>query len=169
MQNRTWKNKDITENNNIESKIDDKNLESSPKSCKHSPQCVTRQPKTPPIGPPTLKQFELNEAIVKKDDIEKEIESFVENVLEFFKQEPTDNLDITVAKLEAIKNLLDPKAEAEGRKAAFDELIDMTKAAGNMIECLELEEDSDDYLDYENDDLPRHFYGEDGEIIFEED
>ena len=89
----------------------------------------------------------------------------------FLKDEPSDNLEITIAKLEAVKKMLDPKAETECRISKFDELIDMVKTSRDIIESMESkkEEEADDYLDYEDEDLPRHYYGEDGEIIFEDD
>ena len=159
-------------NNNLEfeTKTEEQNTEISLK-CNHFPQCITRQPIPPPIGPLTFKQFELTEAVIEMEKIESEVDRFVENVVDFLRDESSDNLDITIAKLEAVKKMLDPNAEPEGRISQFDELIEMAKHSKDIIENMKnkKDEDDDDYFEYEHEDLPRHYYGEEGEIIFEDD
>ena len=81
-------------------------------------------------------------------------------------------MDITLTKIEAIKNMLDPKAESEGQTSQFDDLIEMVTSYRDIIEGMKTdrEEDAEDYLVSEDDDdLPRYYYGEDEEIIFEDD
>ena len=89
--------------------------------------------------------------------------------MEFLNEEPKDNIDITIAKLEALKKLFDEKIEPFGQNSEFEELIEMAKSTKEIIENMKNceAEDFDDY-EYEEDDLPRHYYGEDGEILFEE-
>ena len=175
---KSHKNDKVSKDNNnpshVETNAENKIPETSSILCTHFPQCSIRQPKPPPIEPPTFKQFELNEAISKTETLESEIENFVENVVNFLKEEgPNDDLDITITKLEALKKMLDPEAETEGRTSQFDELIELAKTSRDIIENRKNEKeegfDDDDYLDYESDDLPRHYYGEDGELIFEDD
>ena len=140
-------------------------------TCSHSPQCYTRQPKPPPYGPLSLEQVELIEAISRSEKNESEVESFVKNVMGFLEEEPKD-IEVTIVKLEALKNMLEPNVEAEGKISHFRELINMAKNTKEIIDNMNNEqndEDDDDYFYDEDDDLPRHFYGEDGEIIFEDE
>ena len=47
------------------------------RECYHSPQCVSRQPTPPPIGPLTLEQVNLNDEIEKH---EKSLDALVKTV-----------------------------------------------------------------------------------------
>jgi hypothetical protein len=135
--------------------------------CLHAPQCSFRAPYPPPHGPQTYKQSELENVIIKTEATE----SFKESVMEFMRNEPGDTLDTTIAKLEALKAMLEPDHnDDEAKESEFEKLIQMVK---NTKEALEkLNDDDVDELDYEDyDDIPRHYWGgNDGnEIIFFED
>ena len=68
-----------------------------------------------------------------------------------------------------MRKVLDPDSEVEGHISPFDELIDLAKTTKDAIEAMnnEVVEDDDNYEDY--DDLPRHYYGEEGEVLFYDD
>ena len=121
--------------------------------CPHSPQCTLREPCPPPHGPKTLQQVELEEELDRKEAIQ----SVTESLLEFM-QEPDDTLDDTVAKLEAIKPLLEPDVDLN-KESQIDKLIEEVKM---MKEAIKI------YFEDMEDGLPRHYWGgEDAsELIF---
>ena len=137
--------------------------------CPHMSQCILRDPHPPPFGPRSLRQTELDNEIAKVEAIQ----TFNDHVLNFVKQEEGETLDHTIAKLEALKNLLEPHPNEESE---FDNLIQMVKTAQETIASQfgfgeNFEYDEDYFDDLINDDLPRYYWGgEDGnEIIFEDD
>ena len=127
------------------------------------------QPFPPPLGPRTLKQTELDNAIL----INEAVQTFTEQVLDFIQQDDEETLDDTIAKLEAFKKMLEP--ESDEKESKFEELIQMVKTAKKAIDNLNKNHDEldEDYYDdlRPDDDLPRHYWGgEDGnELIFEDD
>ena len=134
--------------------------------CCHSPQCCTRQPSPPPLGPLTLEQVQLNEEIEKS---EKNAEALLNIVIEFVKHDTEDKIDDTIVKLKAVRKVLDPDSELEGHISPFDDLIEMAINHKDALENLK-DKKEDEYKDYyEEDDLPRHYYGEEGEILYYDD
>ena len=136
-------------------------------NCLHKPQCTIRGPYPPPHGPKTYKQSEVENIVLKIEAYE----TFTENVLEYMKNEPGDTLDTTIAKLEALKALLEPdNIGDEAKESQFDELIQMVKHTKEALEKINENDYDDDYYE-EDDDLPRHYWGgEDGnELFFYED
>ena len=78
-------------------------------------------------------------------------------------------MDNKIVKLEAVKQVLDPDSELKGHISPFDALIDMAKKTREAIENMKNREYVDEeYSDYD-DDLPRHYYGEEGEVLFYDD
>ena len=82
------------------------------------------------------------------------------------KHDIDDKIDDTIVKLKAVKLVLDPDAEVEGHISLFEELIDLARNHKDGLENLKKgrEDEFEDY--YEDEDLPRHYYGEEGEILF---
>ena len=99
------------------------------------------------------------------------LEALSDQILDFFQTEPVDDLDFTIIKLEMIKTLFEPKNNEERDLSEFDDLIEIAKENKKIIENTKKEANDDDeehcYEDYFDDNLPRHFYGEDRELIFE--
>ena len=155
----------------VEKNVFEPNTESL-ETCEHYPQCISREPLPPPLGPLTLQQFETEALVEKKEEEIKAVETFVKAVLKFMKKEPGDTLDVTVAKLEALKKLLEPEIKDE-EPSEFDNLIETVKNTQELLDSIvnsNIEEDDYEYLN-EPDDLPPHYWGgEDGnEIIFYEE
>ena len=94
----------------------------------------------------------------------------MEDILEFFNSEPTGNIDITIMKLEMIRDMFENKLGEE--LPQFRELVEAARHTKETIEnskAISEEIDEEDlYESYFDDNLPRHFYGEEGELIFEE-
>ena len=160
--------RNVDENKNLKA-VDEKKLGET-FACKHSPQCLSREPSSPPIGPLTIAQFELQEIVLKNEKIEK-IETFVGIVKDFFRLEPTADIDITIAKLEAVRGLFEVDShQTKMETNEFDQILDMAKETKVFIEHLKKEQyensDEDDYID--EDDLPRHYLGEEGEFVFKD-
>ena len=152
--------------------------ESKNESCNHSSTCISRQPFPPLFGPKTLEQHELEEAVLENETKNFEIESLVEDFMNLFNTEPKDDLDFTIVKLEIIQNLLESKISDKENESlkGFQELIDKAKKNKQDYEnakeyMLATAKDDDDYSDYEDYSVPRHFYvDEDGsEFIFEDE
>ena len=164
---------EITTNNNsveLDEKPNiDKNGKEVLKFCKHSPQCSIRQPKPPPFGPPTQTQFETTKAATDNEAKELELKDLTDQILDFFQTEPVSDMDFTITKLEMIKSLFEPKNNEERDLSKFDDLIKIAKENKDIIENIEKEahDDEHSYEDYFDDNLPIHFYGEDGELIFD--
>ena len=138
--------------------------------CPHSPQCHLRDPFNPPHGPKTQKQAELDDSIAKNDEA---IESVIENVLDFLKQEPGETLDDTIYKLESLKSILEPNHDNTEDESELDKLIESAKVTKEAIENIANSKDDydDEYLqDLMDNSLPRHYWGgEDGnDLIFED-
>ena len=144
----------------------DKNLE-TPLICPHSPQCTFRGPRPPPHGPKTFKQVELEEELARNEAIQ----SVTESLLEFMEQEPNDTLDDTIAKLEALKSLLEPDND-ETKESEIDKLIAEVQIMKEAIENMHKDDyDEEDFEDMD-DGLPRHYWGgEDASelMFFDED
>ena len=155
-------------NNNPVKPLLDQETSQKSSACYHTPQCCARQPSPPPFGPLTSKQVELNEEIEKK---EKNDEEIFKLVMEFFEKEPNDSIDTTILKLEAIKRIFHPNSELEDSASPFDILIQMGRDAKDTIENMKVSDAEDNYDDYltEDEDIPRHYYGEEGELIFYDD
>ena len=134
--------------------------------CDHTPQCILKPPSPPPHGPRTQKQSELDIIIAKHEAYE----SFAKYVLEFMEEEPGDTLDTTIAKLEALKAMLEPATDENTKESTFDELIRTVKETKHAIQEQDNEDYDDDYFQAMEEDqgLPRHYWGgEDGnELIF---
>ena len=125
-------------------------------NCPHSPQCTSRGPHPPPHGPRTFTQLELDEELVRNEAIQ----SFTNNLLEFLEEAPGETLDDTVAKLEAIKNMLEPEKD-DTKESEFDKIIAEVKITKEAIEKInnEQHEYDEDYFKDIEDDLPRHYWG----------
>ena len=122
--------------------------------CNHFPQCFARQSHPPPHGPNSLKQHKLKSEVIKTEAIQ----SFFASVLEFVADEPGDTIDIKIAKVEALKKMLEPEDYDDGSKPSeFDEILEFLQTAKTAYENLE----DDDYTyDTEGDeDLPPHYWG----------
>ena len=117
--------------------------------------------------------------VPKQSEIDKEVNkteaivSFTESVLEFMKQEPGDALEMTLAKLEAPKTMLEPTIEnALKEDSEFYQLIQIAKTTKDAVENLHKEDQyeyDDNYEDGEE--LKLHYWGgEDGNelIVFED-
>ena len=137
--------------------------------CHHSPQCYSREPFPPPLGPLTQKQVNLDEEIEKSENYS---EALLKTVINFVDLETNASIDDTIIKLKAVRKVLDPDSDLEGHVSPFDILIDLAKNTKDAIESMKnknLEEnESVDYYE-EDDDLPRHYYGDEGEILFYDD
>ena len=166
----------VTTHKELETNNNEK--ESKNESCKHSSTCISRQPFPPPFGPTTFEQHELEEAVLENETKNFEIESLVEDFMNLFNTEPKDDLDFTIVKLEIIQNLLESKISDKENESlkGFQELIDKAKKNKQDYEnakeyMLATAKDDDDYSDYEDYNVPRHFYvDEDGsEFIFEDE
>ena len=91
------------------------------------------------------------------------IGTFTQIVKNFFQYKAAEDITITIIKLEAVSELFEPNIEKE----EFDELVAMareTKAIQNYYYNHEEDETDDD--DYDDSDLPNHYLGEDGELVF---
>ena len=105
-----------------------------------------------------------------KNEIVTKIETFTEIVKNFFHSDPNlYDIDITIAKLEALRGLY---GEANYQNADVDEVtqtIEMARETKNIIEHLKKKqnETSDDDYEDDEDELPRHYLGQEGELIFE--
>ena len=143
--------------------------------CPHSPQCAERQPYPPPHGPPTLDQSEVQECVARNENVEIEVKQFVTKIMDFYKSEPVGDLDTTIAKLEVIKELLEPENDEsdEPKTSEFDELIEMAKDTKQKLEAMKTSEfdEYDDYSFEEDENLPRFYWGGDDccEMIFYDD
>ena len=125
-------------------------------------QTISRQPYPPPHGPPTKAQFDLNQILLINETVEK-IGTFTQIVKNFFQYKAAEDINITITKLKAFSELFEPNIEKE----EFDELVAMareTKAIQNYYYNHEEDETDDD--DYDDSDLPNHYLGEDGELVF---
>ena len=93
-------------------------------------------------------------------------------MINFLDLETHASIDDTIIKLKAVRKVLDPDSDLEGHVSPFDILIDLAKNTKDAIESMKnknLEEnESVDYYE-EDDDLPRHYYGVEGEILFYND
>ena len=138
--------------------------------CPHSPQCHLREPFPPPYGPRTLKQAELDETLTKTEEA---VDSLIEKVRDFIKQEPGETLDHTIYKLESLKTILEPDNTEE--ESELDKIIrtsvKVTKEAIENLANTEDEYDEEYIQEMMENSLPRHYWGgEDGnDLIFEED
>ena len=127
--------KTIDENANLEPKQEEFVELSS--SCTHSPQCLFRHPRPPPHGPPTLIQFELQETVTKNEIFAK-IETFTDIIKNFFHSDPNlYDIDITIAKLEALKGLYgETSCQNDDEVEEFDQTIKMARETQDIIEHL---------------------------------
>ena len=107
----------------------------------------------------------LNDEIEKH---EKSLDALVKTVFEFVTGEADTSISEKILKLKAVKIVLDPDSELEGHVSPFDALIDMAKSTKEAIKSMatRCNVEDDEYEDY---DLPRHYYGEDGEVLFYDD
>ena len=107
---------DTTKSIDVEIKDENKNERNTMSEnlyCSHFPQCFTRNPYPPPLGPITLKQFEVEEEIRNNEkEQDSEIAALLEDIMNFACSEPRDDIDHTIAKIAALKNLLEPNKEA---------------------------------------------------------
>ena len=96
-------------------------------------------------------------------------EALLKIVIDFVSRDSEENIDDTIVKLKAVKQVLDPNSDLEGYTSPFDKLIDLAKDTKEAIENLRKTDadDSDDF--YDDDDLPDHYYGDDGEVLFYDD
>ena len=115
-------------------------------TCSHSPQCILREPRPTPFGPKTLKQSETESEIIKNEAVQ----TFMEHVRKFMKQEPGETLDDTIKKLEALKTMLEPTNDDETKESEFDNLILLVKSTKEAIETLENTEDEYDEEYFDN-------------------
>ena len=121
---------------------------------------------------------DLDVTEIKNETENPEIKTLTQDILEFFHSEPTDDIDVTIAKLEMIKDMFEQKVDDT---SDFDEMIATAKNTGNItknteelleqIEKYKIVDDDDEHLEseYFDDTLPKHYYGEDGcELMFED-
>ena len=105
---------------------------------------------------------------VIEDSVETDTNSITEEILNFFHSEPPDSIDITILKLELIKEMF---AKKDVNTSAFDDLITEAKKTKDVIEQTigDYSHEDDDHLeeDYFDDDFPRHCYGDNDELMFE--
>ena len=92
------------ENKNIEENA--RQMFHDPSFCDHSPQCLLRQPLTPPHGPLTEAQYNLNETLLKNEAMDK-IKTFIDIVRNFFHYKPAEDIEITIVKLKAVKEIFE--------------------------------------------------------------
>ena len=108
--------------------------------------------------------------MIKKEILEK-IETFTDIVENCFHSDPNlYDIDVTIAKLKALGGLYEETNYQNDDEA--DEIaktIEMARETKNIIDHLKQKqvETSDDDFEYDEDDLPRHYLGEDDELIFE--
>ena len=110
-----------------------------------------RQPSQPPFGPLTLEQAQLSQEIEKSENSEKYSEALLKIVIDFVTQNYEDNIDDSIVKLKAVKKVLDSDSE----------LLIWPRTPKKQY-------DYDNYYQDEYE-LPPHFYGEEGEILFFDD
>ena len=137
----------------------------SVESCHHIPQCILRSPSSPPLGPRTFLEYQLDCEIAKQEALEE----FIDYVKGFIKQEDGETLDDQLEKLEALKNLLEPEKADD---TVIDELIEKIKTLKLALGNLHKDDDETAWSEYDDDDddLPPHYWGGDdgNEIIFYE-
>ena len=95
----------------------------------------------------------------KETDAEMWMKSITEDIVKFVESGPVGNIEITIFKLEALKNLL--------KTDEFDELIQSAKQTKDFLEKKKEGDAEDDFEDYFVDEYPPHHYGEDGEVIID--
>ena len=158
-------NNEVAKPTNVEIKDENEN-ESEIINCRHIPQCTTRLPYPPPCGPITLNQFELEVEIAKKEKEETKLDALIEDIMNFAHSEPKDDIDHTIAKITALKNLLEPNKEAH--ESQLEKLLVEANAAKEAIENLNKTDDYEDYFEDVDDGLPDYYWGgEDAsELIF---
>jgi hypothetical protein len=101
-----------------------------------------------------------NAAIESKDnDAETWMKSVTEDIMKFVESGPVGNIDITIYKLEALKDLL--------KTDQFDELIQSANQTKDFYEKKKQEDAEDEFDDFFVDEYPPHHYGEDGEVIID--
>jgi hypothetical protein len=96
---------------------------------------------------------------LKDNDAETWMKSVTEDIMKFVESGPVGNIDITIFKLEAFKDLL--------KTDQFDELIKSAKQTKVFYEQKKQEDAEDDFDDYFVDEYPPHHYGEEGEVIID--
>ena len=117
-------------------------------------------------------QAQLSQEIEKSENSENYSEALLKIVIDFVTQNSEDNIDDSIVKLKAVKKVLDPDSELEGYVSPFDQIINMAKDTKEAIDNInKMREEKDDYDDYyeDEDELPPHYYGEEGEILFFDD
>jgi hypothetical protein len=129
--------------------------------CIHGPQCVLRDPHPPPHGPPTHRQYELQQLVMKNEAERQKMETLKDKILALVKPEPGDTYDDAQEKLECLKFIFDDDDEA----SEFDKLFEMLnfyKEAKN-----DTTEHDPDYYDDLSEMAPHYWGGDDGnELIF---
>ena len=115
-------------------------------------------------------KFKLNEEFKISESNGNYSEALLKTVVKFVTEDSEDeSMDNKIVKLEAVKKVLDPDSELKGHISPFDALIDMAQKTREAIENMKNREYVDEeYSDYD-DDLPRHYYGEEGEVLFYDD
>ena len=109
-----------------------------------------------------------------KNEIIAKIETFTNIVKNFFHSDPkVYDIDITIAKLEALRGLYgEANNHNDDEVDDLNQTIETARETRNIIEHLkkkQVEPSDDDFEDDEDDELPRHYLGDDGELIFEND
>ena len=121
---------------------------------------------TPPHGPPTEAQNNLNETLIKNEAMDK-IKTFIDIVKKFFHYKPAEDIEITITKLKAVKEIFELENQ-QNETEEFDELIHLARENKAISEYLkkDVSEDEDNST-YEDDDLPNYYLGQEGEFVFE--
>jgi myosin heavy subunit len=128
-------------------------------------QTITRQPYPPPHGPLTKTQYDLNQTLLVNEAVAK-VETFTQIVKNFFKYKAGEDIDITISKLQAFNELFEPNIE----KAEFDELVSLAReTTAIQYYFANHEEINTDDENYDENylDLPHHYLGDDGELVFD--
>ena len=104
----------------------------------------------------------MNQALLRNEALEK-IATFIKIVKDCFHYKTSDDVDVTIAKLKAVKEMSENGFETDELNE-LSKLAKETKDLNNHLESYEYDERDDS--DYYNDDLPDFYQGEDGELIF---
>ena len=89
------------------------------------------------------------------------------------KSEPGDTIHTSIAKLEALKTILEPEEDPD-KPSEFDELIELAQSYAKAIEEMGVNNiDDDEHYDdyYEDENLPPHYWGGEDccELMFYDD
>ena len=157
-----------TTNNNLIEKVEDVADVTSEKSCENVQTDATNSPNSSLVHETDESlQKPFSEDACKSD----EIEPLADKIIDFFNSEPDETIDITIVKLEMIRDMFE-NTLGEGNVPQLDELVETAKKTKAFIdESKKGSEDNEEdhsYESYFHEDLPRHYYGEEDEIIFED-